>query len=620
MTFKLRGSTLKAGLACAALCAAQAWAAPAMPGDGASATLSDSKATAETQAAYAFLKGRTLQDASNMLEGEHLGGPADILGATDAFEMRTYRIASSTAGRYAYPRLVGARYDGHDLTFQHYLLDPALIQQINQKLIDVSSVYHPVVALTAVPRNPWNQEQGRSASASDGSLADLDISKRGVAGSPAAKFWADVDTIATGIAALKTSDGKAIPVVFRPFAEFNTGEKYYYPNQYKTQTPEDFRKMWRQVADYYVNTKGLHNLIFCWEAWVWHRKPAQGELAPWYPEETNSPATSGVNPYVDIVAGAFYFQQRDLGYFHLDFSSDTSGQDQVTFYNLMNVAIAHNKPLGAAQWAVNYKYGTDANGQCLKGDHKNALAFMTSVDARHYSYPPDGHRTQHMAFAYYWGDKSGCMEVQNQDNATAFVDDPRVASITGVEFVSNEGGWIREAGADTGKGGAIWAGLPLRTGDGLGPNGCTNCQYRSIVSFDTSAATLPSSAVLSTAPATLLLTKSGSAGTSPFTEGLGPLWIDAAAGWFGASPAFSFDDFKTTARDLVHVATMSDPGTGTHSFGALPTQYLNRQGHTQLRLSFQTATDHNGLDNYIDWNNGTAEKPELIFSYTLPNR
>jgi len=617
MTFSFSDPKRWAGLACAALCAVQAWAAPAMPGDGASAVLSDARATAETRAAYAFLQGRTRQDASNMLEGQHLGGPADILGGTAAFEMRTYRIPSATAGRFAYPRLVGARYDGHDLTFQHYLLDPALIAQINQRLIEVSSIYHPVIALTATPRNPWDRRKGRSASGADGSLADLDIGRRTQPGSAAERFWNDVDTIADGLAGLKTPDGKPIPVLFRPFAEFNTGEKYYYPNAFHTQTPEDFRKLWRQVADYYVTTRGLHNLIFCWEAWGWNRKPSQGELAPWYPQEAAAP-TAGTppNPYVDVVAGAFYFQQRHLRYFHLDFSADATGQDQTTFYNLMNVAIAHDKPLGAAQWGINYKYDTD--GTCVKGDHRNTLAFMTSVDARHYGYPPDGRRTQHLAFAYYWGDKAGCMEVQNQENGTPFVDDPRVASITGLDHIDSEGGWIREAGAGSGKGGAIWAGLPLRTGDGIGPNGCTNCQYRSIVSFDTSPATLPADAVIGPATPTLLLDRSGSQGTSPFAEGLGPLWIDAAAGWFGAGPAFNFDDFKAHPRDLVHVGTMSDPGTGARSFGALPAQYLNRQGRTQLRLSFQVPTDGNGVDNYLDWNAGPPGKPELILSYTLP--
>lgn len=634
MTFKLRDMRSQGRAAAATRWSSRAWLAGciigaaqfalpavamaglAMPNDGSTAKLSDASATAETNKVFNTLRTRTLQSYSNMIEGQHMGGPGD-LDSSGVFDMNTYRIDSATPGRHAYPRMVGARYDAYDVN-GHYTLDSGSIRAINDHLIETSAIYHPIISITATPRNPWNLSAGRTYDPADGSLADLDISKRDVVNSPAWKFWRDVDTIAEGLAYLKAADGTPIPVLFRPFAEINTSEKYYFRGQ---KSPE-FVKLWKEVADYYVTTKGLHNLIFCWEAWVWNRDPSKTpsevDIAPWYPVAS----TELPNPYVDVVSGAFYFMSKHLPYFTLDLPDGSA--DKQVFYTLMNLAVSNNKPFGAAQWAVNYKYDSGTNA-CAYGDDANTLTFMSSVDAKHYSKvspPPDG-PVQHMAFAYYWGDNKGCMDVQNQANATQFVDDARVASVTGVDHLNSEGGWIRETAQGTGKGGTLRAGLPLRTGDSSATGGCTNCQYRSIVSFNTSS-TLPGNAVVAAPTATLLLTKSStSTTTSPYATGLGPLWIDVASPYFGASLAFNSDDFKTdTVRDLVHVATMTDPAaskSGTLSYGALPVQYVARQGHTQLRLMFQTATDGKNSDNYIDWNGATGTTPELILTYTLPN-
>jgi len=619
MTYRPLLVRVAVATACAGIASLAAAGSLHQPGDGADAVLGDGAATPETRAVFDVLKGLTLKARSNMIEGQHLGGPGDLVvkpGDQDMFDMQGYRVDSVSPGPHtAYPRMVGARYDANDAN-GNYVLDPILVGQINQKLITIESTYGPMVSITATPLNPWHPAAGRSYDANDGALNKLFIANRGQ-NAAATAFWNDIDTIATGLGNLKTPDGTPIPVLFRPFAEFNT-DKYYFHKQ----SSADFVTLWQQVVDYYRG-KPLHNLIICWEAWVWGSssttQPSQVDIAPWYPGDA----------YVDVVSGAFYFQKNanidDTPYFNLDIPPGSD--DFNVFYNLTNLAVTHDKPFGAAQWGLNYKSSPP-------GDDADTLAFMAAMDAKHANYAnqPAGQKVQHMGFAYYW---TGPMQVQTQDNAVAFVDDPRVSSITGVQSLPAEDGWIQEASAGSNSGGSKGPAAYLQTGD-AGAATCKNCQLRSIVSFDTSS-TLPAGATLVPGtPVTLLMNAQGTVGTSPFANAsaFGPLCIDAAwtaatqaPGWFGAGNAFALDDFPLVAGSNAScVATLPDPSLDANgrSFANIAAKYVNRAaaGHTQLRLRFTGATDGNGSNNYVSWYAGDAGKPnapQLVFTTTLPN-
>ncbi|RQP26706.1 glycosyl hydrolase [Piscinibacter terrae] len=590
--------------ACAAASVAHADTIYTRPNDGSTARLSDPAATQETQNAYSFIKTRTSKGSSNMILGQHMGGPGEMNQTSVSFDMPTFRIDSATNGRHAYPRLIGARYDSN-VGKDNYLLDAGLIDQINTRLIEVSNIYHPIVAITATPRNPWHQASGRDYFDGQGPLGQLAYANR--ATGPAKLFWDEIDTIADGLAKLKTADGKPIPVLFRPFAEFNTGDKYYGPNsnpqQNQTQHPQEFVALWREVANYYVNQRHLHNLIFTWEAWVWNRRHDEvAVLGPWFPA-ASSPTDK---LWVDVVAGAFYFDPVDPR-FSLDFTNDPVPNDEKVFYSLMNLAITNNKPFGAAQWSVNY---TKPGEACVQGDNRNAQQFMTSVDNRHYVATPT---TQHLSFVYYWADDNNgyCMSMNRQLHSTEFADDPRVASITGIDAINTESGRVVES-KDGGTGGQIQQGLPLRTGDTV-----LNRQVKSVLSFDTSSSTLPVNAVLSDAPASVVLKKNLASDAMPTT--LADLGIEAAA-VLGASTSLALDDFNAIATMLP--GRISDPKAsyrGQVAYGQVPSANVNRAGRTQLRLAFKLATDGNGAGNQIDWVGQTTSGPELILSYTLPN-
>lgn len=595
-----------------------AWAG----GDGSTSRLIDQPgatspgATAETIAAYSFIAQRTLNAHSNMIEGQHLGGPGD-LGAVpgsrdDVFDMQNYRIPSATMpGLNAYPRLVGARYDANVGTGAHavYTLSGPMIAQINVKLEGIYNTYHSMVAVTATPRNPWDQTQGRLPALGQGSLADLRLSRRtpgGPANPPTAAdlFWADIDTIGTGLAGLKDANGHAIPVLFRPFAEFNTN-KYYY----KGQNAQDFVNLWSDVVGYYKDTLHLHNLIYCWEAWTWGSSASEASIAPWYPAGK-----------VDLVGGAFYFTQQDkaAGYFNLAFGQPGSQtqqnlNDQAVFNNLMGVAVANDKPFGAMQWAVDSTDGT-------VGDDLDTLAFMSSVDARRAASPGSA---QHMAFNYYW---TTAEEANNQNNPSALVDDPRVATVSSLDGVQAKQGAILESSA----GSQVGGGQPvstLQTGFSS-----TRQQYRTILSF--AAGTLPANAAIDPANGlTLLMSPVTPGAASPFSVAGQRHCVDAgylggAPTFFGSSAALATEDFSAAGAACVSTtndwSTNAATGRAPANFSAasLAAGYLNLKGPTQLRVYF-TQPQAGGL---VVWNGapvtglntGDDPAPQLIFSYTTP--
>ncbi|HKV09778.1 MAG TPA: M14 family zinc carboxypeptidase [Thermoanaerobaculia bacterium] len=141
-------------------------------------------------------------------------------------------------------------------------------------------------------------------------------------------------------------------------------------------------------------------------------------------------------------------------------------------------------------------------------------------------------------------------------------------------------------------------------------------QYRSIVSFDTSA--LPDTATITAA--TLRLKRGTLSGTSPFTTH-GTCTVDMSSA-FGGSTAFAAGDFEAAAT-AAGVASMSSPAAnGTFSTGSLNAAgraAVNKTGITQFRV-FMTLDDNDDLgSDYVGFYSGEAaagNQPELVITYT----
>lgn len=71
------------------------------------------------------------------------------------------------------------------------------------------------------------------------------------------KSW--LDKVAVFMADLKGTDGKAIPIVFRPFHELTGSWFWWGKNEC---SPSDYIALYRFTEDYLKNEKGIHNLIY----------------------------------------------------------------------------------------------------------------------------------------------------------------------------------------------------------------------------------------------------------------------------------------------------------------------------------------------------------------------
>jgi mannan endo-1,4-beta-mannosidase len=590
-------------------------ASAALADDGTGATLRAS-ASGAAQDVYSYIATRPLMASNGLIAGQHLGGFNDLVPPV-TFGEGFHGVADQGHPPVTrYPGLVGARYDALDksATPPTYTLDPNYDTSINNALISDWRTYHSIAAITATPPNPWDTTAGRGPSGSDTPLSDLLHVNANVNPTVNARFWSEVQVIADGLEQLRD---QGVPVVFRPFAEYNVG-KYYGPDGYymvngvKTfQSASDFRALWADVWDYYVNQRHLDNLIFCWEAWVLGRNGPESKLQPWFPD----PST------VDVVSGAYYFPAPTTNYFDAsngnaltlhDYTGTPPSLDLTTHTNLIGVAEAAGKPFGIAQWGLNYVNGDNCSSG---GDANDALGFYNSVLS---TTPPNRKRT---AFVYHW---VNLCAIEKQQNSSSFVSAAAVATADDVAQVvaiqasasGNPSGWVLEAAPQgSGVGGSVQtAPGPLRNGD----TGA-NLRLRSIVTFDTS--TIPASAVI-TSVALRMHLSSVSGAADPY--GLfGPLSVDVV----GTSAGLSTADFaQAVPPDTLNVATLTNPtaddlGWAQAPFSQAGIQHLNRTGVTRVRVLFTTASNGNGFANFLNWYSGDSstanpdDKPQLVVSY-----
>ena len=68
-----------------------------------------------------------------------------------------------------------------------------------------------------------------------------------------------LDKVAEVIGNLKDNNGKLIPVIFRPFHEFD-GNWFWWGANYCS--PDEYKTVFRFTVDYLKNTKGIHNILY----------------------------------------------------------------------------------------------------------------------------------------------------------------------------------------------------------------------------------------------------------------------------------------------------------------------------------------------------------------------
>jgi Glycosyl hydrolase family 26/Malectin domain len=122
--------------------------------------------------------------------------------------------------------------------------------------------------------------------ATGGSQTDLniDFSQLLVTGSTTNVAW--LSTLDATAAKLQALQSAGVVVMYRPFIELN-GNWFWWGNQSSSQ----FIAVWQQVHDYFVNEKGLNNIL-----WVYNVNAGVGNYTSYYPGDA----------YVDVVSFDYY--------------------------------------------------------------------------------------------------------------------------------------------------------------------------------------------------------------------------------------------------------------------------------------------------------------------------
>lgn len=95
-----------------------------------------------------------------------------------------------------------------------------------------------------------------------------------------------LDKVASVFSNLKGSNGELIPVIFRPFHEFD-GSWFWWGADFCT--PDEYKKAYQFTVDYLKNTKGIHNILYAFS-------PDNS-----YTTETNYLSRYPGDKYVDII-------------------------------------------------------------------------------------------------------------------------------------------------------------------------------------------------------------------------------------------------------------------------------------------------------------------------------
>lgn len=174
-------------------------------------------------------------------------------------------------------------------------------------------------------------------------------------------------------------------------------------------------------------------------------------------------------------------------------------------------------------------------------------------------------------------------------------------------------GWLLEQSESSSRGGTANAGATtLRVGDDS-----ANRQYRGLVSFDT--ASVPDQ--VKVVAATLLLKRSSTTGTDPFTTH-GLLLCDARTPFFGSTRSLVSGDFQA-ASGASGGATVG--AVAVNGFLPAPLQsgavgQVSKKSTTQLRLRFQLDDDNDGGADYVSFFSGNAPSARrpMLRVYYLP--
>jgi hypothetical protein len=283
----------------------------------------------------------------------------------------------------------------------------------------------------------------------------------------------------------------------------------------------------------------------------------------------------------------------------------SSSPNPSTFGQSVTFTAAVTSGAGVPAGTVTFTEGATTLASAVTVDGAGHAAFGTTTLAI-------GSHTVTAAFtgAAGWGNSSG------SDSAAPQIVNP-VQTTTTFTSIAAQDGWVLESGETSNAGGSLSGTSSNTSALRVGDDG-SNRQYKTVVSFDTSA--IPDGATILSA--TLRLRRGTVSGTNPFTTH-GTCWADVQSGsGFSGSTTLQTGDFQAAAT-AVQAASLSSAANNldwsTGSLSAAGLAAINKTGTTQLRVYFALDDNNDRGADYIGYysgDNGTAaNRPQLVVTY-----
>jgi len=210
----------------------------------------------------------------------------------------------------------------------------------------------------------------------DGSFYDTTIAVRKIipGGGFYLKYLRWLDRIADYVSQLKDSAGSHIPIIFRPFHEFD-GSWFWWGKNFCSR--EDFIKLWQTTVDYLKNKRKVRNIIYAFSPD--RNFHSEKDFLDRYPGDD----------YVDIIGTDIYY----------DFTPDGDGLEWITKKLKIISDIARKKNKIAAltetglEGVVNNNWWTDRLLKAIDDDSIKIAFVMVwrNANSTHHFAPYKGH-------------------------------------------------------------------------------------------------------------------------------------------------------------------------------------------------------------------------------------
>lgn len=209
---------------------------------------------------YMVDKNASTETAALFYNLRNLGKSKTLIGQQDAFNSFYQNSGSSdikkTTGND--PSILGS--DFMFITDKDNPNNNWYVQQENKIIQDTKDAYNKGIINTFCwhLREPYNEKSFYSADMTSEQRTDAFKSLL-----PGGKFndWykKKLDKVASVVSNLKDTNGKQIPIIFRPFHEFD-GNWFWWGANYCT--AEEYISVYRFTVNYLRDTKNVHNILF----------------------------------------------------------------------------------------------------------------------------------------------------------------------------------------------------------------------------------------------------------------------------------------------------------------------------------------------------------------------